>query len=154
MKRYHIYYLPNAYRTYTNALGEVIEVFGKVGRSKLSIEKRKRQNEIGHGTSVAVDITGHEVIAWARTLEEAKLFEKQYQVCYDCIEPSYGWRLLGIKKKSLQRAIKSTRIADQVCETYDSISDCAEYLGISGQCIMHVLSGRSKTSNGYVFEYI
>ncbi len=96
--KHHIYYLPNAYRKYTNALGETVEVFGKVGYSILPVEKRKRQNEIGHGSSHAVDVTGHEVIAWARTKEEAKLFERQYQVCFDCVEPSYTWRLKGIPR--------------------------------------------------------
>jgi hypothetical protein len=82
MKRYHIYHLPNAVREYPT--GEIVH--GKVGRSKSSVNTRKRENR-----KDGLDVTGHEVIAWARTLEEAKMFEQQYQVCYDCVEPIGKW---------------------------------------------------------------
>ncbi len=92
---YHVYYLPNAYRKYTNALGETKEIFGKVGYSSLTPEHRKNINEAGTATTVPLDVSGHEILAWARTKEEAKMFEQQYQVCYDCVDKIQAWLQKG-----------------------------------------------------------
>ncbi len=85
---FHIYYLPNAYRRYENYLGEVIEVFGKVGMSHKPSNARKSENK-----SIGLDVSGHIVLVEGiQTKKEALQLEKDLQKTYDCVEPPMAWK--------------------------------------------------------------
>lgn len=98
---YHIYYLPNAVRTYTNALGQTITVNGKIGYSG---QRRPSTRKWGN-TQSGLDTTGHRVLL--RNIfskESAKNLEKRLQKIYHCVEPTQSWIHKGMKKSKYTKS--------------------------------------------------
>jgi hypothetical protein len=97
MKLYHIYYLPNAIRTYID--GTI--VYGKVGFSSLTPELRKRTNKNGNKKVKPLNVEGHVVLVNGITDKvEAKRYETRYQQILRCCEPNIGFKGKTHKQES------------------------------------------------------
>ena len=91
---YHIYYLPNAVRTYTNAAGDTITIRGKIG---LSGQRYASSRKWGN-TQYGLDTEGHRVIMdGILSKEAAKQWEQYWQKVYQCVEPTQSWIHKGMK---------------------------------------------------------
>jgi hypothetical protein len=140
LKTYHIYYLPNAVRTYYSGDNEKyppITVKGKVGYSGQSIEDRKARNEY----TDKLDITGHRVLLRnIKTKKEAKRLEKILQKTYRCVEPS-AYHMFGradseelkkIKSEAMKNANRTTQVCP-VCKKEGATALMTRYHGKEGE---------------------
>ena len=108
---YHIYYLPNAIRIYTNAVGDIITIRGKVGMSGQRFASSRKWGN----TQGGLDTEGHRVIMdKILSIEAAKQWERYWQKVYQCTEPSQSWIQKGkkIPDHILQKRVGYTHSAE------------------------------------------
>jgi hypothetical protein len=105
-KKWHIYYLPKAVRTYRNELtGDVVTVYGKIGYSYRDDGRRIEENKW-----LGLDVSGVEIIYTdIPTSLEASRLEQAFQKAYDCEEPKKHWYLESYGKKKRAARLRSER---------------------------------------------